>query len=109
MYIVLTTEIASISGVATEAARRRFARVLAQASKPGAPAKAASGLPDKPGERPCEERAEEGGRDHQHHRRGGRIALAQTTGAARGKQNDCDPARECGETGNSPRPGNGRR
>src|SRR5205809_7966258 len=45
MYIVLTTEIASISGVATEAARRRFARVFAQASRPGAPANAASGLP----------------------------------------------------------------
>ncbi len=45
MYIVLTTEIASISGVATEAARRRSARVFAQASRPGAPANAASGLP----------------------------------------------------------------
>ncbi len=45
MYSELTTEMASINGVATDAVRRRLERVLAQASSPGALWRAARGRP----------------------------------------------------------------
>ena len=51
--IVQTSETASMSGVATEATRRRLARVFARASMPGPAAERREGQADQPGERPA--------------------------------------------------------
>ena len=81
--IVQTRETASISGVATEATRRRFARVFAPASMPGPRLSSGQRQADQPGERPRQERPEQRHGEHPDHRRGGGTALA---AAARGRE-----------------------
>ena len=104
MYSELTTEMASINGVATDAVRRRLVRVLAQASSPGALWRAARGRPTSQANGHASKGPRRAAATINSIAAAGASLSCRPPGVASGKQHDCDPAQERGQPDDSPRP-----